>query len=79
MGAELKMLMTAWQYGLAYYSADGKVEAHPEYMNDMQGRGEQNVPHFFADAGGKGWEFCTFLPLKDAKGHDGYLIFKRPL
>ena len=63
--------MTKWQYGLAYYT-DGTIEAHPEYMNDMQGLGKQSIAHFFEIAGGKGWELCTFLP------HDECLVFKRP-
>ncbi len=44
--------MTKWKYGLAYYT-DGTIEAHPEYMNDLQG-GAQNIAHFLESAGDKG-------------------------
>jgi hypothetical protein len=70
--------MTNWQYGLAYYTRGGTIEAHPEYMNDMQGYGEESIAHFFEIAGSKGWELCTLLPGKDAKDA-GCLVFKRPL
>lgn len=64
--------MTKWEYGLAMYVAAGGIEAHGEYMNDMQGVGELGMAEFFKIAGGKGWELCAFLP------DDRCLVFKRP-
>jgi hypothetical protein len=66
--------MTKWRYGLAYYN-DGVIEAHPEYMNDIEG-GEQSIAHFLEQAGEKGWEMCGLLPDKSGK-HD-CLVSKRP-
>jgi hypothetical protein len=71
--------MTNWQYGLAYYTPGGTIEAHPEYMNDMQGLGELSIAHFFEMVGGKGWELCTFLPSKEGSNLPGCLVFKRPV
>jgi hypothetical protein len=73
----IKSSMTKWEYGLAYYD-DGLIEAHPEYMNDMQGA-PQNIAHFLEMAGEKGWEMCSLLPGKTDKPHDTVLVFKRPL
>jgi hypothetical protein len=41
-------------------------------MNDMQGIGKQGIAHFLEIAGGKSWEFGTFL------ANGGFLVFKRP-
>ena len=69
-------MTTNWQYGLAHYTPGTfMIEAHAEYMNDMQG-GAQHVPEFLRNAGSKGWELCTFLPGRDE--NDGCLLFKRP-
>jgi hypothetical protein len=69
--------MTKWQYGLAYYNPDGLIEAHGEYMNDMQGA-RQSIAPFLLEAGEKGWEMCGLLPGKSDKPHDSCLVFKRP-
>jgi hypothetical protein len=66
--------LTKWQYGLAYYNTEGVIEAHGEYMNDMQGLGQQSIAHFLEIAGEKGWEMCTLLPGKTT----AMLVFKRP-
>lgn len=69
-------IMTKWKYGLAYF-IDGTIEAHPEYMSDMDG-GPQSIAHFLEEAGEKGWELCTLLQGKTDKPHDSCLVFKRP-
>jgi len=68
--------MTKWQYGLAYYT-DGVIEAHGEYMNDMQGA-PQSIAHFLEEAGEKGWEMCGLLPGKTDQKHNTCLVSKRP-
>jgi len=67
--------MTKWQYGLAYFN-DGLIEAHGEYMNDMQGEA-QSISHFLQEAGEKGWELCTLLPGKEGTPRNSCLVFKR--
>jgi len=69
--------MTQWEYGLAYYDHDGLIEAHPEYMNDMQGA-RQSIAPFLEEAGEKGWEMCGLLPGKTTQPHNSCLVFKRP-
>jgi hypothetical protein len=64
--------MTKWQYGLAYFT-DGLIEAHADYMNDMEA-GPQEIFHFLEEAGELGWELCTLLPHQKL-----CLVFKRPL
>jgi hypothetical protein len=68
--------MTKWEYGLAYY-IQGTIEAHPEYMNDLQGLGQRSIAHFLHAAGERGWELCTLLPHEDVQ-QPACLVFKRP-
>jgi len=65
--------MTKWRYGLADFTS-GTIEAHGEYMNDMQAESKE-LAQFLMTAGEKGWELCGVLPEEK----NSTLVFKRSL
>ena len=72
------LVMTRFDYGMAYYREEGLLEGHLKTMEDMGG-GEMSVGSFLFEAGQKGWEFCALLPIKGSTDYTAWAIFKRPV
>jgi hypothetical protein len=69
--------MNKFEYGMAYYGAEGLLDAHPSLLSVVGAN--RSVGPFLQEAGENGWELCAVLPVKEAKDYESWVIFKRQM